>query len=322
MEVKMNKIFVDGQAGTTGLVINERLKAYKNIEILTIDDSKRKDPVEKKKILNEADIVFLCLPDEAAKESVALIDNPRTKVIDASTAHRIHPEWSYGIPELSKSHRESIITSTRVANPGCHATAFILPIYPLIQMGLLSKETAISCHSLTGYSGGGKALIEKYENEDINNPYKLKGPRHYALNLNHKHLPEMQVHSGLLIEPNFVPIVADIYKGLVVSIPLHMSQLSKKTSGFEIQQRLEAYYKDSYFVKVKAYQDESDLFDGAFDVTGSNDTNNCDIFVFSNEEKGTINLMSRLDNLGKGASGAALQNMNIMLGLDEWLHLV
>ncbi len=317
----MKKIFVDGQSGTTGLLINERLSRYDNLEILHIDPEKRKDNEEKKKYLNAADIVFLCLPDEAAKESVCLIDNPHTKVIDASTAHRTNKDWTYGIAELSSGHREAIAETTRLANPGCHATAFVTSIYPLVASGLLDKGTALSCHSLTGYSGGGKALIEKFQDTAADNPYR-RGPMHYALSLGHKHLPEMTIQAGLSVEPNFMPIVGDFYKGLVATTQMRFDQLSKSMTGFDLHEFFSDYYKDAMFVNVQPYDDASVLFNSFFDVCGSNDTNNNDLFIFANDEKGTFSIMSRLDNLGKGASGAAIQNMNIMLGLEEWTNLL
>lgn len=317
----MKKIFVDGLSGTTGLVINERLSKYDNIEIIKIDENKKKDIAEKKKFLNEADIVFLCLPDQASKESVALIENEHTKVIDASTAHRTNSDWAYGIPELSQKHREAIMGSTRVANPGCHATAVIMALYPLIKEGIIASDYPMAIHSITGYSGGGKRLIAKYEDPKENNPFH-RGPRHYGLTLKHKHLREMMVQSGLSDVPVFNPIVGNYYKGLVATIPIKMSRMKKKLSGQELQQFYAEYYKKSYFVRTNPYHSEDYLFDGAFDVSGSNDSNYSDLFVFSNDDDGNIVIMSRLDNLGKGASGSAIQNMNIMLGLDEWTHLI
>lgn len=317
----MKKIFVDGGHGTTGLVINERLSKYKNIEILQIDPEMRKDMEEKKKFLNEADIVFLCLPDEAAKASVSLIENDRTKVIDASTAHRIDPEWTYGLPELSKEHREAVKSAKRVANPGCHASAVAIAVYPLIKEGLIDADYPMTIHSLTGYSGGGKGLIAKYEDTAHDNPYH-KGPRHYALGMNHKHQPEMMVQCGLREKPFFTPIVGNFYKGLVASIPLKRNLMKKKMTGRELQQFYATYYKDDYFIRVNPFGCDEYLFDGAFDISGSNESNFSDLFVYSNDEDGNIMVMSRLDNLGKGASGAAIQNMNIMLGLDEWTNLV
>lgn len=317
----MKKVFVDGQSGTTGLVINERLSKYDNIEILKIDDDKRKDPVEKKKFLNEADIVFLCLPDQAARESVALIENETTKVIDASTAHRTDEDWAYGIPELSDQHRDSIRNSNRIANPGCHASAFAIAVYPLVSAGIIPSDYPLAVHTLTGYSGGGKGLIEKYENDSKNNPYH-RGPRHYALNLNHKHLPEMMKQSGLTKAPIFSPIVCNYYKGLVANISLRTDLMSKKMTGQALQQFYADYYKDAYFVRANPFNTDDNLFDSGFDVSGSNDTNYADLFVFANDEEGVITIMSRIDNLGKGASGAAIQNMNILLGLDEWTNLL
>ena len=317
----MKKIFVDGDQGPTGLVINERLSKYTNIEILKIDPAKRKDIEEKKKFLNAADIVFLCLPDEAAKASAALIENERTKVIDASTAHRTNPEWVYGMPELSGEHREAIKEAKRVANPGCHATAVNLAVYPLIKEGIITPDYPLTIHSITGYSGGGKGLIAKYEDTSLDSPYN-KGPRHYALGMNHKHQPEMVYHCGLTDTPLFTPIVDNYYKGLVASIPLKVSLMKKPMSGHALQQLYADYYKSDYFMRVYPYDTEDGLFDGAFDLSGCNDTNFADLFVFSDDDDGNIMVMCRIDNLGKGASGAAIQNMNLMLGLDEWTNLI
>lgn len=317
----MKKIFVDGDQGTTGLVINERLSKYNNIELLKIDPAKRKDEAEKKKFLNEADLVFLCLPDEAAKASVALIDNDRTKVIDASTAHRTNPDWVYGMPELSGDHREAVKTAKRLANPGCHATAVNLPLYPLIKEGVIAADYPLAIHSITGYSGGGKGLIQKYGDKSEDSPYN-KGPRHYALNMKHKHQPEMVYHCGLAETPLFTPIVDNFYKGLVASIPIKTSKMLKPMAGRVLQQFYADYYKDSYFVRVMPFDSQDYLFEGGFDLSGCNDTNFADLFVFSDDDDGNIMVMCRLDNLGKGASGAAIQNMNIMLGYDEWTNLV
>ncbi|WP_058485765.1 N-acetyl-gamma-glutamyl-phosphate reductase [Defluviitalea phaphyphila] len=310
------KVFVDGQMGTTGLQIHERLAKHPNVELLHIDYDKRKDVKLKKKYLNEADIVFLCLPDEAAKESAKLVTNPKTKIIDPSVAHRTTDGWTYGMPELVKEQREKIRKSNRVTVPGCHATAFILSVAPLINEKIMPSDYPITVHSITGYSGGGKKLIQKYEKEEENNPY-TKAPRPYALELNHKHLPEMTMYAGLKNDPIFIPIVSNYYKGLAVSIPIHNNLLNKKATGKEIALALAEYYKDERFVKVMPYQPMDLLFDGGFDITGCNDTNKCEIFVFGNDKKGSTLILTRLDNLGKGASGAAVQNMNIMLGIDE-----
>ncbi len=314
------KIFVDGLSGTTGLKIHERLSQYSELEMIKINYDKRRDPQERAKCLNEAEVVFLCLPDDAAREAVSLVTNPNTKIIDASTAYRTAPDWTYGLPELSKQHREAVINSKRVSNPGCHATAFILSAYPLIANKVMAPDYPVTCQSLTGYSGGGKALIDKYEANDGKNDY-TKAPRPYALTLNHKHLPEMIMHSGLSQAPVFVPILGNNYKGLAVLLPVHTKLLSKQMSARNIHELLSQHYENEKFVKVLPYADDSFLFDGAVDITACNDTNLAEIFVFGNEAKGSAVILTRLDNLGKGASGAAIQNMNLMLGFEEGLHL-
>ncbi|MDF2540019.1 MAG: argC2 [Herbinix sp.] len=314
------KIFVDGVSGTTGLKIHERLNQYTELEIIAIDYEKRREPAERARCLNEADLVFLCLPDDAAKEAVGLVTNPDTRIIDASTAYRTAKDWTYGLPELSKAHKEAIVKSKRVSNPGCHATTFALSVFPMIHHNVMPADYPVSCHSVTGYSGGGKALIEKYEQNEGNNEY-TKAPRPYSLGLSHKHLPEMTMHAGLTDSPIFVPIVSSFYQGLAASIPIHTKLLSKKVTPREIHEMFDEYYKEEKFVKVMPYADDSLLFEGGFDITACNGTNRAEIFVFGNESKGIATIMTRLDNLGKGASGAAIQNMNIMLGFDEGLHL-
>ncbi len=314
------KVFVDGLSGTTGLKIHDRLSLYNELEMITIDYEKRRDPAERARCLNEADVVFLCLPDDAAREAVSLVTNPETRIIDASTAHRTAPDWTYGLPELSKAHKDAIIHGKRITNPGCHATAFTLSVYPLIAHKLMPTDYPVSCHSITGYSGGGKALIEKYEADDEDNPY-TKAPRPYSLALNHKHLMEMTERSGLSESPLFVPVVCDYYQGLAASIPIHSRLLTKKLDSKAIHEVLSEHYEGARFVKVMPYADDSLLFDGGLDITACNHTNNAEIFVFGNDAKGLTMIMTRLDNLGKGASGAAIQNMNLMLGLDEGLHL-
>ena len=329
------KIFVDGSSGTTGLEINERLSRYDNIEVIKIDYDKRRDISERTKVLNEADLVFLCLPDDAAKESVSLITNPDTKIIDASTAHRTASGWTYGLPELSSAHKEAIIASKRVSNPGCHATAFTLSLYPLIDHKVMAADYPVSCQSITGYSGGGKNLIEKYELSVENNPY-TKAPRPYSLGFNHKHLKEMIMHSGLTMSPVFSPVLSDYYKGLATLIPIHTRLLNKKLEGREIHNMFVDHYLNQPFVKVMPYVDENELkdsrvnstilsegfiFDGAIDITACNNTNMAEIFVIGNDPRGIAMVVTRLDNLGKGASGAAIQNMNLMLGYDEKLNL-
>ncbi len=311
------KVFVDGQEGTTGLQIFERLAARADIELIEIDAAKRKDPAARAACLNAADIAFLCLPDAAAKESTALVTNPRTCVIDASTAHRVAEGWTYGVPELGASYRAAIRTSKRIANPGCHATAFALAVRPLLQRGLLPADYPVTCFSLTGYSGGGKKMIADYEQ---NPPAALQSPRPYALALMHKHLPEMRVHTGLTHAPVFNPVVASFYQGLAVTVPLPLHALPAAPTPKALHHALTETYAGEKFVRVLPFGDESVLDAGFFDVQACNGTNRCDLAVFGHAEQAVV--MARLDNLGKGASGAAIQCMNLHLGLDEGLGLV
>lgn len=305
-------VFVDGQEGTTGLRIHEVLAQRSDIEVLRIDADKRKDTVERARLLNAADVAFLCLPDAAARESVSLVTNPKTCVIDASTAHRTHREWVYGLPELAPAQREAIRLSKRIANPGCHATAFILLLRPLVDAGLVSPQTALSATSLTGYSGGGKKMIEQYQ--AASDP-KLSSPRPYGLTLSHKHVPEMMAHTGLSVAPVFLPIVSNFYKGLAVQVPLHLNQLATGTTASTVHRALQDRYGQEAFVRVKPLSDPGTLQEGFFDVQACNDSNRAEIFVF--EGSGQLMLMCRLDNLGKGASGAAIQSMNVHLGCEE-----
>jgi len=310
------RIFVDGQEGTTGLRIHEMLARRSDVEVLRIDADKRKDAAERARLLNAADVAFLCLPDAAAREAVALVDNPDTCVIDASTAHRTVPGWAFGLPELAPGQREKLRAGKRIANPGCHASAFILLLRPLVDAGLVPADAALSATSITGYSGGGKKMIEQYE---AGGDARLQSPRPYGLTLAHKHLPEMAAHAKLAQAPVFLPMVASFYKGLAVSVPLHLNQLKPGTTGAALQQALAEYYAGERFVKVMPLSDPATLEEGYFDVQACNDTNNCELFVFANHSQ--VLLMSRLDNLGKGASGAAVQAMNVHLGLDEGLGL-
>ena len=308
------KVFVDGQEGTTGLKIHERLENLNNIDILQIDPGKRKDPAERSKLLNMADVVFLCLPDVAARESVSLVSNTGTRIIDASTAHRTDNQWTYGFPELSTAHRDAIKASQRVSVPGCHASGFNLIMYPLVKEGIVPADYPVTCHSISGYSGAGKKMIEQYESTSRNDS-ELKSPRLYALRLQHKHLPEMKKVSGLSFAPLFSPIIGDYYQGMSVSIPLTSRLLPKKYSAGEIHAFLSEYYKGQYFVSVPAFDPDNYPGNGFLSATACNGTNRIELYVFGNDEQ--ILLVSRFDNLGKGASGAAVQCMNIMLGLDE-----
>jgi N-acetyl-gamma-glutamyl-phosphate reductase len=302
--------FVDGQEGTTGLRIHEYLAQRSDIEVLRIDPERRKDPAERARLLNAADVAFLCLPDAAAREAVALVTNPNTCVIDASTAHRTQPGWAFGLPELAAGQRHAIRQSKRIANPGCHATAFILLLRPLIDGGLVPADTALSATSITGYSGGGKKMIEQYQGapEPV-----LTSPRPYALSLTHKHVPEMMAHTGLMARPIFMPMVGPFYKGLSVSVPMSLGALG--TSAEALYRAFESRYADERFIRVMPLRDPATMEEGFFDVQACNDTNRVDIFVFGNETQAMV--IARLDNLGKGASGAAVQAMNVHLGLDE-----
>jgi N-acetyl-gamma-glutamyl-phosphate reductase len=310
------KVFVDGQEGTTGLRIHEYLAQRADIEVLKIGADKRKDRDERARLLNAADVAFLCLPDDASREATTLVTNPNTCLIDASTAHRTAPGWTFGLPELTTGQRDAIRSAKRIANPGCHASAFILAVRPLVQAGLLAADAPVSATSITGYSGGGKKMIEQYQAGG--NPL-LDAPRPYALGLAHKHLPEMMAHTGLTNAPVFMPIVASFYKGLTVSVPLQLAQLRAGTTGATLHAALAEYYAGERFIRVMPLSDPETLADGFFDVQACNDTNRVDLFVFANATQAIV--MARLDNLGKGASGAAVQAMNVHLGVDEALGL-
>jgi len=311
-----HKVFVDGQEGTTGLRIHEYLAQRGDLEMLKIDADKRKDPAERARLINASDVTFLCLPDAASREAAAMVTNPRTCLIDASTAHRTVAGWTYGMPELAPGQREAIRAGKRIANPGCHASAFILLLRPLVDAGLVPADAAVSATSITGYSGGGKSMIAQYEAGD--DPM-LNAPRPYALGLAHKHLPEMRAMTGLLSAPVFMPVVASFYKGLAVSVPLHFSQLKPGTTGADLHQVFEERYALERFIRVLPLSDPDTLASGFFDVQACNDTNRVDVGVFANATQAL--LIARLDNLGKGASGAAVQAMNVHLGLDEALGL-
>ena len=311
-------VFVDGQEGTTGLRIHEYLAARRDVEVLRIAPDKRKDAAERARLLNAADVAFLCLPDVAAREAAALIDNPRTCLIDASTAHRTAPGWVFGMPELAPGQRALLRDSKRISNPGCHASAFILLLRPLVDAGLVPASLALSATSITGYSGGGKKMIEQYEAAALSGAEPaLTSPRPYALTLVHKHVPEMLAHTGLSVPPIFMPIVGNFYKGLAVTVPMHLGALG--TTPEAVHAALAARYANESFVRVMPLRDKESLNDGFLDVQACNGTNRVDIFVFANDTQ--VILAARLDNLGKGASGAAVQAMNVHLGCDESLGL-
>ena len=304
------RVFVDGQEGTTGLRIHEYLAKRPEIEVLRAAPELRKDAGERSRLLNAADVAFLCLPDAAAREAAALVTNPSTCLIDASTAHRIANDWVFGLPELARDQREKLRASKRIANPGCHSTGFILLVRPLVDAGLVSSAALLSATSITGYSGGGKKMIEQYE---AGGDARLQSPRPYGLTLSHKHLPEMAAHSRLENRPVFMPIVGNFLKGLSVSVPLHLSELKRGTGGAQLHAALSEHYAGEPFVRVMPLSDAP--ADGFFDVQACNDSNRAELFVFASDSQAL--LMARLDNLGKGASGVAVQCMNIHLGIDE-----
>ncbi len=307
------KIFIDGKAGTTGLRIFERLENFDGVEIITLSEEKRKDIEARKEALNSADIAFLCLPDDAARESVSLIENDNTVVIDTSTAHRTDEGWAYGFPELSENHKEKLKNGKRIAVPGCHASGFIALVYPLIEAGILNKAENLSCFSLTGYSGGGKKMIADYEDEgrDI----LLDAPRQYGLTQGHKHLKEMKAISGIENAPIFCPVVAPFYSGMEVTVPIFKSMLKVGTTLDDIKN----IYKNKYQGPIVSFKENNDET-GFISAGAYSDLDTMEVSVFGNEDR--IILTARYDNLGKGASGAAIECLNIVLGQDETTGLV
>lgn len=311
------KVFIDGSEGTTGLRINERFEKRDDIEVLRIDPELRKDPQERRKMINASDYTFLCLPDAAAIEAVSLVENKETVVIDASTAHRTNPEWAYGLPELSKDFYDKIRTSKRIAVPGCYASGFVMMAYPLVSEGILSNDYPFTIPALSGYSGAGKKAIALYEDEGKTKD--LYAPRQYALTQQHKHLKEMKAIVGLSSEPIFIPVVDDYYCGMIVNLPIHANLMKKRVSPEELRDILADYYKGQTFIRVCEFGKEADYngFLAANEMAGKD---YAQILVTGNDDR--IVVSAFFDNLGKGASGAAVECLNISMGVDPATGLV
>ena len=346
-----HRIFIDGAAGTTGLEIRQRLAARSDLSLIALANSERKDPAARARALNEADLVVLCLPDEAARESVALIENPDVRVIDASTAHRTAPGWTYGFAELEKDQREKIAASKRVSNPGCWATGFIALVRPLVRAGVLPPDFPLTTNGVSGYSGGGKAMIAEFENRQAPE-YTETVVRNYALTLAHKHLPEMKAHTGLAHPPVMAPFVGRFYRGMLVEVPLALWALPGKPATLDIQGVLEEAYEEAALVEVARFGmlpdkaliekfrgqmaelgagakdtphvvlHHSEALPGSLDAEALKLTNAMKLYVFGNDKYGQVRLVALFDNLGKGAGGAAVQNLNLMLGLPETAGLL
>ena len=308
------KVFIDGEAGTTGLEIRQRLTGRRDLEVVSIDEARRKDVEARRDLINSADAVILCLPDDAAREAVSLVESNSVRVIDASTAHRTAPGWVYGLPEMAGGQRARIEAGKRISNPGCWPTGFIALVRPLVEAGILPADHPTSVHGVSGYSGGGKSMIAEFE--DPTAPSHTKAPyRIYALGLEHKHLPEMQQHAGLARRPLFTPAVGRYFKGMLVEVPLPLADLPGSASLKQVHERLAAAYAGERFIEVASLAGAAAL--STLDPEGLNGTNLMRLYVFGNERAGQARLVALLDNLGKGASGAAVQNLNLALGLPE-----
>ena len=311
--MQKTKIYIDGSEGTTGRRIFERMADRNDIELISIDPALRKDPAARAVCINASDITFLCLPDAAAVEAVSLIANDHVRIIDASTAHRTASGWAYGFPELSAAHRDAIVAGKRIANPGCHASGFISAVYPLVAHGIVPPDYPVTCFSLTGYSGGGKKMIAQYETDKTE---ELYAPRIYGLHLNHKHLPEMQKICGLHKAPVFLPVVDDYYKGMATTIQLRNDLLAPGTTAQTVWETLRDHYADAQMVTVAPFGGTTPMIAG--NAMAGKDS--LQLIVYGNEEQTAVTAL--FDNLGKGASGAAVQNMNIRLGLEESTGLI
>jgi N-acetyl-gamma-glutamyl-phosphate reductase len=306
------RVFIDGEAGTTGLQIRERLEARRDIELVSIDPAKRKDADERRRLLNSVDAVILCLPDDAAREAVSLIENDAVKVIDASTAYRVAPDWAYGFAEMSKDQRAQIASAKRISNPGCYPTGFIALTRPLVEAGVIPRDWALSVNAVSGYSGGGKAMIAEFETES--DPSFTRVPyRIYSMAQKHKHVPEMQKYAGLARAPIFMPSVGRYYKGMIVEVALPLAAIANGSKLDEVHNVLARAYKGECFVTVAPLAESAAL--KTLDPEGLNGTNQLKLFVFGHDSE--VRLVALLDNLGKGASGAAVQNLNLALGLEE-----
>ena len=306
-----SKVFIDGQEGTTGLKIHERLRDRHDIEVLQIPEDRRKDPAAKLELYRQADVTILCLPDQASREAFELTKGEKVRLIDASTAFRTDPGWAYGLPELCPGQRDLIRNSRYVSNCGCYAAGFILALRPLVSAGVVQADYPVTVHAVSGYSGGGKRLIRTHEGT----PGRILPTRPYAFALKHKHVPEMQKYAGIAYPPLFAPMVGHFYQGMVVSVPLIVRLLKKQVAPWDVADLLAEYYKGERFVRVIPPGAEGELEDGFLSPTACNGTNRIDIFVFGHADQ--ILVAARFDNLGKGASGTAVQCMNLMLGLDE-----
>ncbi len=311
----MANVFIDGQAGTTGLQIRERLAARGDVTLIEIPESSRKDPEVRRRYLNEADVVILCLPDDAAREAMRLVSSNHVRVLDASTAHRVADGWVYGLPELDGHQRGKIREAARVSNPGCYPTGFVLLTRPLVDAGIVSRDAHLSCHAVSGYSGGGRRLIERYEARAAEHPESVWHVRPYALDLDHKHLPEMSRYSGIERTPVFSPMVGHFAQGMLTMVPLHTDTLEEGATAETVHACLDARYRDEPCVSVFPLGAEDALDAGFLDPLAANGTNRIDLFVYGHDVR--VMLVARLDNLGKGASGAAVQNLNIMTGAAE-----
>ena len=314
----MTKIFIDGEAGTTGLQIAERLRRRPELTVLCIDERQRKDAAARARLLDEADVAILCLPDDAAREAVALA-GPGCRILDASTAHRVATDWVYGLPELTAGQRDAIANAARVSNPGCYPQGFILLTRPLIDAGLLPRDLPLRAHAVSGYSGGGRTLIETYHGFD-RDAAERRNTRAYALGLTHKHVPEMHRYSGSSVAPLFAPLVGNYYQGMLVHVPLFTRELAGGPTVDDVHGLLSERYGNEPFIQVKPPGAAGDLENGFLDATACNDTNRIELMVFGHAEQ--LLLVARYDNLGKGASGAAIQNLNLMIGVDETTGLV